>query len=310
MTFVKLIEETLKKANVPLSVEEIWEKANDYGFADELKSKGKTPEKTIGARLYVGIKSGNSIFYQVSKRPAKFFLKDQQPTEKTTNRIINTSENKKKFCERDLHPLLCSFVYSDSHFKCFSKTIFHEKSLKGAKGKNEWLHPDIVGVYFPYKDYEPTTINLIDAFRESNLKVFSFEMKIKVNFSNFREFYFQAVSNSSWANEGYLVATELEDKEELIEELLRLNNAFGIGVIKLNVDNIEQSEILIPSKIHEIIDWETVNRLIEVNSDFRDFAVNINDVVKSDSKQIHKEVFDEIKTEIQLAKYINEKHIK
>lgn len=310
MTFVKLIEETLKKANVPLSVEEIWEKANDFGFADELKSKGKTPERTIGARLYVDIKSGNSIFYQVSKRPAKFFLKNQKPNEHTINNTPNSTEGKKKFSERDLHPLLCSFVYSDSHFKCCSKTIYHEKSVKGPRGKNEWLHPDIVGVYFPYKDYEPTTINLIDAFRESNLKVFSFEMKIKVNFSNFREFYFQAVSNSSWANEGYLVAIDFEDRDELLEELLRLNNAFGIGVIKLNVENIEQSEILIPAKYHENIDWETVDRLIEVNSDFRDFAVNIVDVVKSNSKQIHKEVFDDIKSESQLAKYIKGKHIK
>lgn len=310
MTFVKMIEDTLRKANTPLTVEEIWQKANGYGFADEVKSKGKTPERTIGARLYVDIKSGDSVFYQVSKRPAKFFLKDSQPSEYPTENIKSKTKTKKAYNERDLHPLLCSFLYSDSHFNCYSKTIYHEKSLKGQKGKNEWLHPDIVGVYFPYKDYELATINLIDAFHESNLKVFSFEMKIKVNFSNFREYYFQAVSNSSWANEGYLVASEFEDKEELIEELLRLNNAFGIGILKLNVDNIEQSEILIPSKTHDIIDWDTVNRLIEVNSDFRDFAVYINDVVKSDSKQIHKEVFDEIKSETELAKYIKEKHIK
>lgn len=52
MTFMKLIEETLKKANAPLTAEEIWEKANDYGFVNELKSnKGKTPEKTISARI-------------------------------------------------------------------------------------------------------------------------------------------------------------------------------------------------------------------------------------------------------------------
>lgn len=57
MTFMKLIEETLKKANAPLTAEEIWEKANDYGFVNELKSnKGKTPEKTISARIYVDIK--------------------------------------------------------------------------------------------------------------------------------------------------------------------------------------------------------------------------------------------------------------
>lgn len=308
MTFVKLIEETLEKANIPLSVEEIWEKAKEYGFADEVKSRGKTPERTIGAKLYVDIKNGNSIFYQVSKRPAKFFLTTLKfNNDENKNLII--SESKKKFKERDLHPLLSSFVYSDSHFKCYTKTIFHEKSSRGSRGKNEWLHPDIVGVYFPYKDYDPTTISFQDAFRESNLKVFSFEIKIKVDFSNFREYYFQAVSNSSWANEGYLVATDFEDRAELIEELLRLNNAFGIGIIKLNTDNIEQSEILIPSKKNETIDWETVDRLIEANDDFRHFIISINDVVKSDSKIVHGEVFDKIKSEQDIIKYIKEKKI-
>ena len=99
MTFVKLIEETLKKANIPLSVEEIWEKAKEYGFDDEVKSRGKTPERTIGARLYVDIKNGNSIFYQVSKRPAKFSLTTLKfNNDENENLII--SENKKKFKER------------------------------------------------------------------------------------------------------------------------------------------------------------------------------------------------------------------
>ena len=311
MTFVKLIEETLKKANMPLTTEEIWEKANEYGYAKELKSKGKTPEKTISARIYVDIKTGNSSFYQVSKRPTKFFLKNLQNNsniEIEANSQVTASKN--TFKERDLHPLLSSFVYSDSHFKCYTKTIYHEKSTRERKGKNEWLHPDIVGVYFPYDDYNEKTISLIDTFRENNLKIFSFEMKCKVNYSNFREYYFQALSNSSWANEGYLVALDFEDKDELIEEMLRLNNAFGIGIIKLNAENIEQSEILIPSKINDNIDWDTVNRLVEANQDFRDFVDSINDVSKTDSKTIHKDVFDKIFTDNEISKHIKDKKIK
>ncbi len=173
----------------------------------------------------------------------------------------------------------------------------------------EWLHPDIVGVYFPYKDYEPETTSLIDTFRESNLKIYSFEIKKRVSFSNVREYYFQAVSNSSWANEGYLVSIEFENSTELLEELLRLNNAFGIGVIKLNIEKIEQSEILIPSKINENFDWETVDRLVEINNDFKSFVVNINDIVKTESKLIYSEVFDKIKTEQEIMKYIKDKHI-
>lgn len=43
---------------------------------------------------------------------------------------------------------------------------------------------------------------------------------------------FQAVSNSSWANEGYLVVLQ-EIDSEVLSELRRLNQSFGIGVIKL-----------------------------------------------------------------------------
>ena len=107
MTFMKLIEETLKKANTPLTAEEIWEKANDYGFVNELKSnKGKTPEKTISARIYVDIKNGNNTFYQESKRPTKFFLKKLQSNVDTQVKVnTNSSQNKRTFRERDLHPL-------------------------------------------------------------------------------------------------------------------------------------------------------------------------------------------------------------
>ena len=38
-----------------------------------------------------------------------------------------------------------------------------------------------------------------------------------------------ALSNSSWANYGYLVTFEIN--EDLDEEMKLLNNAFGIGII-------------------------------------------------------------------------------
>jgi len=45
----------------------------------------------------------------------------------------------------------------DTHFKANLKTIYHENSNKTTKGQNEWLHPDLVGVYFPFKDYTTET---------------------------------------------------------------------------------------------------------------------------------------------------------
>ena len=56
-----------------------------------------------------------------------------------------------------------------------------------------------------------------------------------------------------------------------MDEMRRLNNAVGIGFIKLNSDNIEESNILVSANTRNSIDWETVNRLVEENPDFKNF---------------------------------------
>lgn len=308
MTFLELTYETLKKAGIPLTTQEIWEYANKFGFIKQLNSNGKTPLKTLEARLYIDIRDNSeSNFYQYSKRPSKFYLKNADVSKETLKTVENKKAENPNFHERDLHPLLTSFVYSDRHFKCFAKTIFHEKSKRKTKGANEWLHPDIVGVYFPFSNYSENTRDFIDSINNSRVKLFSFEMKIKVNFSSLREYYFQAVSNSSWANEGYLVALDYDDSAELLEEMLRLNNAFGIGFIKLNPEDIEQSEILVPSKQKDDLDWDTVDRLVDTNSDFNSFIIATKDSINS--KRAHAAYFDKILNDKEIRKHIKEHKI-
>ncbi|MBQ6263229.1 MAG: HrgA protein [Clostridia bacterium] len=306
MTFLDLVYLTLEKHQSPLSIEEIWKKAGEYGFRDKLSSIGKTPVKTIAARVYLDIRDNpQSRLYQYSKRPATFYIKDLSIVPKKTSEVTN---DELSFKERDLHPLLASFVYADGHFNCVTKTIFHEKSKKKKRGENEWLHPDMVGVYFPFNDYSQQTTNLLEALNDSKFKLFSFELKKTICFSNLREYFFQAVSNSSWANEGYLVALSYEDDTELYEEMLRLNNAFGIGFIKLNAENIEQSEILFSAREREKIDWDTVDRLVETNTDFETFVKDAVSDIKG--MQMHLSQYDEVMTEPKLLKYIEEHNIK
>ena len=96
-------------------------------------------------------------------------------------------------------------------------------------------------------------------------------MKINIDMSHLREYFFQAVSNSSWANEGYLVALKYSDDSEFRDEMRRLNNAFGIGFIKLNAEDVAQSEILLPAKENKSNDWEMIDRLVEENPDLKTF---------------------------------------
>lgn len=66
---------------------------------------------------------------QVSKRPAKFGLKNFEYNLENCENNVDI-KNKSKYTERDLHILLTKFVYSNQHFRCYTKTIYHEKSKK------------------------------------------------------------------------------------------------------------------------------------------------------------------------------------
>ncbi|GAA7537468.1 hypothetical protein HpBHB29_04220 [Helicobacter pylori] len=133
-------------------------------------------------------------------------------------------------------------------------------------------------------------------------------LKKELSFSNLKESYFQAVSNSTWANEGYLVVFEIKDKDKVLGELRRLNQSFGIGVIKLEF-GISNSEILLPAREKEI-DIPTLNMLLNKSPDFEPFMENIN-------KQIEKGVdtpikmvgFDEVLDDKKMQEYIKDKGI-
>lgn len=75
-SFLDLAKDALNYASVPVSVEEMWEIAGKQGLLEKLASSGKTPIRTLSARVYMDIKNNkDSCFVQTSKRPAMFFLK-------------------------------------------------------------------------------------------------------------------------------------------------------------------------------------------------------------------------------------------
>lgn len=315
-TFWDVIEKTIEKVGTPLSAKEIWDKANELGTLGDFSTTGQTPWATIAAYCYTDINNNadNSTVIQTSERPAQFFLRrlasqiDLQKVQKQKDTEIAKKEKieTKKFNERDLHPLLVAYAFGDSHFKANLKTVFHENSSKTTKGQNEWLHPDLVGVYFPFRDYKSETLEIQNHLSITSIKLFSFELKVSLNFGNLRQSYFQAVSNSSWANEGYLVTLNIDDDPTFKDEVRRLNNAFGIGIIKLNPENIFESEILFPSRINQEIDWDTVNRLANENSDFNDFLKLITEDCKLGKV---KSQYDRVFKMDELTKYIKDKGI-
>ena len=177
--------------------------------------------------------------------------------------------------ERELHKIFCSYLRNSRSI--YAKTIFHEKSTSKDK-EQKWVHPDIIGVSF--KDYSnDNTLSLLNAIDiKSSVYLYSFELKREIkNDYNLKEYYFQALSNSSWANFGYLVAYEID--ESLKEEMERLNNAFGIGIIRLQAKD-DSTQILYPAREHEL-DYTTINKLCSINPDFNNFINKVTKVMKS-----------------------------
>ncbi|BAW51050.1 hrgA protein [Helicobacter pylori] len=338
----ELGKKVLEQAERPLNRKEIWERACEMGLDKELK-KGKRKicsseedEKqsiaSLGSALGEHeIPKDKKQFYVAHKEKGKngketffYWLKScerefpPQETLKTKEKDDGQSEclgaAKKQeisFNERDLHPLLVKFL--DKEFRLLCKTIYHQKCLKDKKGKCEWNYPDIVGVYFPYNKYSPfdkydgEILKFLHHTGHKKYKLFSFELKKDLAFINLKESYFQAVSNSTWANEGYLVVKNI--KEDVLDELRRLNQSFGIGVIKLESE-ISNSKILLPAREREI-DIPTLNMLVEQSPvDFKPFMIDVNtQIEKGLDTPIEMNGFDKVLNDEEMQKYIKDKGI-
>ncbi|GAA8608719.1 COG2958 family protein [Helicobacter pylori] len=322
MTHIELGKKVLEQAGKPLSVKEIFEKACEMGLDKECND-GKILSHSLGSQLGEhNIKEEDKQFYVARKERGVFFywLKSRErefPPQETSNaeddeqsECSGTAKKQKiSFHERDLHPLLVKFLDKDPNFKILCKTIRHEECKKGKGGECMWNYPDIVGVYFPYNKYKGETLKFLHHTGQEKHKLFSFELKKELSFSNLKESYFQAVSNSTWANEGYLVVKNI--KENVLDELRRLNQSFGIGVIKLESE-ISNSKILLPAKEKEI-DIPTLNMLIEQSpKDFEPFMKKINKQIEKglDTAVDMENFFDEALGDEAMQKYIKDKGIK
>ena len=172
--------------------------------------------------------------------------------------------------ESDLYPLLSEYLWSELHI--YSKRIDEKKSSnkQGPKG-NKWLYPDLVAMEDLTADWHQEIKGVVKEYAGKKTKLWSFEVKILLNRSNVREAFFQAVSNSSWANFGYLVAAEVEGTDTM-KELRMLSALHGIGLIQIDPENPAESQIQIPARERPEVDWATCNRLTQENKDFLQFV--------------------------------------
>lgn len=323
LSFKELAIKVLTATNEAMTTRQMWDFAAAQGWDRQLDTfdkesqtfTGKTPWESLGSTVYTDKK----IFECVSDtKPKKFRLRtttdgqtvlDEQASSETQAlpKLIcpqktqhpkppqtKPKKQKSSFNERDLHPVLCTFLRQSSYFNAYAKTIFHENSTKGSKGADRWLHPDVVAVSFEYAGYKGDNVfSFIEKFDKLPIKIFSFELKKELNFGNYKESFFQAVSNSSWANEGYLVAHKIHQDKGFIESLQKLSQSFGIGIVQLNLEDIGQSQILSPAKFKEKMNYSGVDELATKNKDFRAFLKTVTDFDVSSPERFVRE-FDRI----------------
>lgn len=79
------------------------------------------------------------------------------------------------------------------------------------------------------------------------------------------------------------------------------------SIQKPDPHSFDLMKILFPSRINPEIDWDTVNRLVNENNDFKDFLGLITEDCKLGKV---KSQYDKVMDDLDLAKHIAEKGIK
>ena len=202
-------------------------------------------------------------------RPRKYYWTEkteQAEVEASESSVSTTATRDAELSESELYPKLTAFLWSE--LEIYSRRIDEKRSAnrKGPQG-NRWLYPDMVGMRDLTADWVQEVKDCVSQVSARKATLWSFEVKLLLNRSNVRESFFQAASNSAWANFAYLVAGVVEGSDTLTE-LRMLSALHGVGVIQLDPQNPSESQIVIPARECAEVDWDNCNRLAAENKDF------------------------------------------
>jgi hypothetical protein len=315
MTMKEAVLQSLNDLGKITNHQEVYEhilQNNYYDFGES-----KTPKSTVSAALGDFIRNGDSRVRRIPQPGGTFSyyltkLEDQLDVDLIKADVEKSDKTKTitRYKERSLHILLSSFLRNT---KTFSKTIYHEESKNGKDKNQVWTHPDMVGIRFLHLSKKQSQALLKSVNSQETFKISSYELKREINSdSELKKAFFQAVSNSSWANYGYLVAFDFS--ENLHEEMERLSQAFGIGIIKLNA-NPFKSKVLYPPKFRDL-DFKTIDKLCVMNDKFAQFIEQIDNLMNADDRYLSasQKQFEEfcdsiLETDEQISAYCKKNHI-
>lgn len=281
-TLNSIVIDILKETGKSLTAREISEiiikKEPEFCDNKMTNTTKKTQEALISQLIAeIGSHYPQMQKYNISRtadRPKKLFF--NKPFNSTTdyetknNKVEPIIHNQQK--EHELYPKLAEYCKS---IGIDTLRIDEKKSNKtGGENYNIWLHADVVGFKDLSDNYNKATKECLIEYSCERSFLYSFEVKEGIiKNCDLRKYFFQTVSNSSWANYSYLVAEGIEEKAK--EELQLLCASFNIGFIQLNKEEPEESDIVIQAPKTDI-DWNMINRISDENPDFRQYLKNIS----------------------------------
>lgn len=270
---------------------ELAEKRKNPRFASDEAFLSQITAEVGGSRTVKAKAMCPQVMTRDKPRPRLFYWGESVVEQMDTNVAPEPTVETVSFTEHSLYPILVDYLSQEEGLLCRRIDEKRSSNNKGLGG-NHWLYPDIVALEPLDKEWDDVVQNCVRHSEGRLTRLWSFEVKKQLNRSNVRECFFQAVSNSSWAHFGYLVATEInEDKQRSVErELQMLCALHGIGVILLDPHDFSNSQTLIPARERTSVDWQSVNRLVEENRDFKDFIELVGEYHQTG--KIHKSLWN------------------
>lgn len=293
-TLNSIVIEILKETGKSLTAREISEIIVEKEPEFCNNKMANTTKKTTDALISQLIAEIGSHYPQMQKfnisrtadRPKKLFFNapnNNSDCETKNSKVESIIHNQQK--EHELYPKLAEYCNS---IGIKTLRIDERKSPKiNGQNHNKWLHADVVGFKDLSNKYSSETKDSFNAYSNEKSVLYSFEVKKgRITDSVLREYFFQTVSNSSWANYSYLVAEEIEENAK--EELQLLCASFNIGFIQLNKDEPTESDIVIHAPKTDL-DWDMMDR-ISINPDFKQYLYNISKMFGKHSKEEYEKI--------------------
>lgn len=244
---------------------------NGTELLEKVRSKGVTSFKDSSIRQYFSDLSGDPTT-PIAKvdQGYGYYLREDESGEIEERK---ESEEVGGRSQQDEEKFRAVFMRNEEMNNRYPVKIDHVRGKKRKSGVNKWKFPDAVVLAWEvgeagesgYKINEDL-LEVKRSIGDPPFQISSVELKVNFSYSTFREYFFQCVSNSKWANHAQLVvASEVAD-ETLAEELRRLGSSYNVSVISYGLDEDYLKSLPPADKIRNMSDqdFDSVAEEIEV----------------------------------------------